>query len=654
MSKFDQFDEEHYATNINERASFSTDSFSTLVNRAISRRNFFKTSAVGGLSTWAFSSLATGLVPKNLAAMGSTVGSAPITFRPISASTEDTIRVPEGYSWDVLVSWGDPILLGGEEFNETTRGDVYSQELAFGDNNDGMSLFPLSESRAIFAVNNEYFNAEWLHPSGKPQGRKDVDKEMAAMGVSVFEIQKINGGWEVVRDSKYNRRITVNTPMEIVGPARGHELLKTSADPSGTRSLGTWNNCANGRTPWGTYLTCEENFNSYFGTESTFEPTDEQKRYGIRAKSSVVWHKYEKRFDVEKEPNEPHRAGYVVEIDPMDPNSTPRKLTALGRFKHENAEVVVADNGKVVVYLGDDERGDYLYRFVSKNVYQSGNDAHNRTLLEEGALYVAQFNDADDAMLGEGKIMGKGRWIPLIHGQNGLTSKNGFPDQATISVFARKAADQVGATPMDRPEWVAANPLKPEVCCALTNNKNRGMEKNAAGIEQLAMGPNPRSKNNYGQIVRWVPMKGDHTHDSFDWDLFMMAGNPLVQDGLYRGSDNINTDNMFNSPDGLQYDAEGRLWIQTDGKYSNKGEFEGMGNNQMLCADTNSGEIKRFLTGPVACEITGISWSPDRKTMFVGVQHPGEEKQASTFPWNGVPRSSIVAIWKDDGGFIGT
>lgn len=647
MSKFDQFDEENYSKDKDPE-------FTEVINRLISRRKFLKTSTVGGLSTWVLSSTAVGVdFLKGMGRDGKLLAEK-ITFHPISAGTGDTIIVPEGYDWETLVSWGDPLFSKGVSFNQKTRGDAKSQNLAFGDNNDGMSLFPLSDNHAILAVNNEYINPEWLHPSGKITNHDDYEKEIAAFGVSIFEIKKINNRWKVVKDGKYNRRITVKTPMEIVGPARGHELLKTSQDPTGTRSLGTWNNCANGQTPWGTYLTCEENFNGYFGTDTRgFKSTSEQRRYGIGSKSYSTWYRYDSRFDLNQEPNEPHRAGYVVEIDPFDPNSTPRKLTALGRFKHENAEVVVAKNGHVVVYLGDDERGDYIYRFVSKNKYRQGNKKHNMMLLEEGTLYVAKFNEQTNESEG---IAGEGRWIPLVHGQNGLTAENDFFDQAMISIFTRKAADLVGATTMDRPEWIAVNPINAEVYCCLTNNKNRGKKKNAGGIEQLVNGPNPRNANHYGQIVRWQPDHNDHTADKFRWDLFVMAGNPLKKTGLYAGSKNINSENMFNSPDGIKFDDEGRLWIQTDGKYSNEGDFEGMGNNQMLVANTQTGEIKRFLTGPVACEMTGITWSPDKKTMFVGVQHPGEEKQNSHFPdgGNSIPRSSIIAIWKKDGGDIGS
>ncbi|WP_246752352.1 PhoX family protein, partial [Vibrio cholerae] len=338
------------------------------------------------------------------------------------------------------------------------------------------------------------------------------------------------------------------------------------------------------------------------------------------------------------------RFGWVVEIDPHNPNSTPLKRTALGRFKHENAALVINNDGHVVVYLGDDERGEHLYKFVSKHRYQAGNDQQNRNLLEEGTLYVAKFD------INENELKGSGRWMELSFGKNGLTPENGFKDQAEVLIFARRAATQVGATTMDRPEWVAVHPDKKHVFCTLTNNKNRGKEGQPVG------GPNPREKNNYGQIVRWMPAQGDHTSDVFAWDLYLIAGNPTVHKGtLYAGSENISADNMFNSPDGIGFDTAGRLWIQTDGNYSNQGDFAGQGNNQMLCGDPITGEVKRFLTGPIACEITGLTFSPDHKTMFVGVQHPGEEAAPSHFPYGGTskPRSTIMMITREDGGVIG-
>jgi len=614
--------------------------FNDIIDNSLSRRSFLK----GGTAALGLFMASTPLSQAVAAASNKPL----LNFKAIPASTADSFVVPEGYTATPLISWGDPILADAPAFDQSGTQNAAAQAGQFGDNTDGMSLFPLNENRALLAVNNEYTNYEYLFAhGGKAMTADDVKKAQAAHGVSVFEIERdSNGNWRYVQGGKYNRRITAYTEMELTGPAAGHDLVKTAADSTGTRALGTFNNCANGQTPWGTYLTCEENFNGYFSSASEVELTAAQKRYGLRTdKDKYQWHKHDERFDLAKHANEPNRFGWVVEIDPTDPTSMPKKRTALGRFKHENAALTLDNNGHAVVYLGDDERGEHLYRFVSKGKYDPSRPAANRELLAEGTLYVARFNAAD------GELKGKGEWIELTHGKNGLTAENGFPDQATVMIHARLAATQVGATTMDRPEWVAVHPDNRSVCCTLTNNKHRGQKDN-----QSVGGPNPRAENHYGQIVRWYPPKGDHTADSFEWDLFLIAGNPAIKDGLYAGSQSITKDNMFNSPDGIGFDKEGRLWIQTDGNYSNEGDFAGMGNNQMLCADPATGEIRRFATGPIACEITGLTFSADQRTMFVGVQHPGEKGKPSHFPagGNSKPRSTIMAIRRNDGGAIGS
>ena len=414
--------------------------------------------------------------------------------------------------------------------------------------------------------------------------------------------------------------------------------MKTAADPQGVRSLGTWNNCGNGATPWGTYLTCEENFHGYFSSsDPDIEIGPAFKRYGVGAKGwGYRWEMTDERFDIAKHPNEPNRAGYIVEIDPLDPKSTPQKRTALGRFKHENAEVVLAAGGRVVVYMGDDERGEFIYRFVSEGRYaESGN---NSNLLESGKLFAAKFAEG-----------GRGEWMELTPKTTGMAS------QAEICIHTRIAASAVAATTMDRAEWVAANPKKAEVFCCLTNNKNRGKKPNKGGDATPVGGPNPRANNRYGQIVRWAPYGGDHLSTAFSWDLYVVAGNPAVHKGANAGSKNVTPYNMFNSPDGLAFDRNGMLWIQTDGKYTNTKGFAGQGNNQMLVGDPVTGEIRRFMVGPRQCEVTGIEWSADGKTMFVGIQHPGEKRGDSHFPDGGdtTPRSSVIAITRDDGGMIG-
>ncbi|WP_209503860.1 MULTISPECIES: PhoX family phosphatase [unclassified Ruegeria] len=620
---FDEFDEM-----VNPRPEECE--FDRVVERALSRRGFLG----GVLATGSFTALAGSLLPT-----GARAAADRFAFEAIPASTADDVIVPQGYKAEVLVRWGDPLWSDAPEFDPATRGTAASQERAFGDNTDGQDVF-LHEGHVLLVVNNEYTNRDILwgnNPDAKAASDDDVAKGMMAHGVTVVEIAAADGKWGIVRDSPYNRRVTPRTDMSLTGPAAGHDLLKTAADPTGTTSKGTWNNCGNGMTPWGTYLACEENFNGYFSAEDeNHEVSAELQRYGVSSKDwGYGWAGIDERFDVSKNPNEPNRAGYVVEIDPTDPASIPRKLTALGRFKHENAESIVNNDGRVVVYMGDDERGEFLYRFVSDGVYAAGVDTH--ALLENGTLSVAKFNDD-----------GTGEWLDLTPEATGLAS------QAEICIHTRQAASAVGATTMDRPEWVAANPNAPEVYCCLTNNKNRGVKPDAGGDDTSVNGPNPREANNYGQIVRWRPEGGDHGASGFEWDLYVLAGNPTVHQDAYGGSDNVNADNMFNSPDGLKFDSNGLLWIQTDGKYSNEGDFEGQGNNQMLAGDPVTGEIRRFLVGPNECEITGLSWSPDRRTMFVGIQHPGEDGN-SHWPdgGNSVPRSAIIAVSREDGGLVG-
>ncbi|MCE0462310.1 MULTISPECIES: PhoX family protein [Pseudomonas] len=616
----------------------------------LSRRSFISAGALCGAAMFLGGNLLSRSV---LAAAVSEGNSRLLGFDSIAATTTDTITLPPGYKSSVLISWGQPLQKNAPAFDPSGNGTARAQEMQFGDNNDGMSLFPFpgDNNRALMAINNEYTNYRYLFAhGGQPQSAEDVRKAQASEGVSVIEIQRRRGGqWQFVQESRYNRRIHGNTPIRLRGPAAGHELMKTSADKSGKKVLGTFQNCANGMTPWGTYLTCEENFTDCFGSSKADLQFDEaQKRYGATVASREInWHLHDPRFDLAKNPNELNRHGWVVEIDPFDPDSTPVKRTALGRFKHENAALAQTNDGRAVVYMGDDERGEFIYKFVSRERINHRNAKANRNLLDHGTLYVARF-DAGDGNPDHPK--GKGQWIELTHGKNGLDASSGFADQAEVLIHARLAASAVGATRMDRPEWIVVSPKDGQVYCTLTNNSKRGEDGQPVG------GPNPRAKNVYGQILRWRTDRDDHASKTFSWDLFVVAGNPTVHAGTPKaGSSNINPQNMFNSPDGLGFDKGGRLWIQTDGDSSNTGDFAGMGNNQMLCADPDSGEIRRFMVGPVGCEVTGISFSPDYKAMFVGIQHPGENG-GSTFPEhqpNGKPRSSVMVITREDGGVIG-
>jgi secreted PhoX family phosphatase len=637
-------------------------------------------------------------------------------FSAVAMSTADTVVVPSGYVATAFLPWGEPINAAAPAWKADASNTAADQEQQIGDNHDGMTFFGFNAAgngygdrseEGLLVMNHEYINpeyfyaieagtdpADWMAPFTFEKARK----AQAAHGVSVVHVKRnSDGSWSHVAGSPYNRRIHGNTPMTLQGPAAGHALMKTAADPSGTEVLGTLNNCANGWTPWGTYLTCEENWNGYFAAPTSGanispdfqdqkpEIVAGQSRYGISTTGAGYrWHQVDPRFDADVNPNEPHRFGWVVEIDPFAPASKPVKRTALGRVKHENAELVIAPNGKVVVYMGDDERNEYIYKFISSGNFDKANptSAANRRLLESGTLYVARLEAGATA----GDRMGTGVWIPLVHGSNGLTAAIGFNNQAEVLIKTRHAADRVGATMMDRPEWISANPKKPgEVYLTLTNNNRRGGttsnavdgSTNAGSARPPVDEANPRSNNVWGHILRWNETGGDATALGFAWDIFVLAGQPSVT-GTRAPSANITADNLFNSPDGLAFDSFGRLWIQTDGSYSNAGDFVNMGNNQMLAADVSTKEIRRFLVGPSGCEITGVTWTPDRKTMFINVQHPGEfaghprapkTAAGATFTDNDIarnatafsqwptagarPRSATVVVRRSDGGVIG-
>ncbi|PYC46380.1 transcriptional initiation protein Tat [Litorivita pollutaquae] len=600
--------------------------FDAVVERAVSRRGF-----LGGALAFGSGAAVMGTGLFGSATSARAQGSA-FAFQPIGIATDFDIHVPQGYQWKTLVRWGDALFSDAEGAYSPQNGVPSDlSDRVFGENTDGMETF-VDGDKIILAINSEYANPKINLPAdadGVPQSADQVQMLKNIQGVTVLEVADQGDGYQVVVDSPYTRRITHETQMIMDGPANGSELMRTNADPEGMSPKGTMNNCGSGKTLWGTYLTCEENFNGYFGVTGEREATEGEARYGIGGEGRYAYEKFDARFDLSKEPNEPNRHGWVTEINPLDPQSTPVKHTALGRFKHENAEMVQANDGRIVVYMGDDERGEFMYKYVSNGTWAEGQPTDG--LLSDGTLYVAKFNDD---MSGE--------WLPLTPETTGM-------DMAQMLVFARMAGSKVGATTMDRPEWIAANPLRVEAYCALTNNKNRGVKPNAGGDETPVSGPNPRETNNFGQIVRWRPAGEDHGATDFTWDLYVMAGNPTVYDNKYAGSDNVNEGNMFNSPDGMAFSSDGMLWIQTDGDDSNEEQFEGQGNNQMLVGDPETGEIARFLTAPNGAEVTGLTWSPDRKVAFVGIQHPG-----GSWPDNaGKPRSSVISVWREDGATIG-
>lgn len=674
--------------------------FSDIVQNVASRRGFLKT----GLGLGAIGFFGLGL---SACASASRIGYAqsglPVfdpedlkAFKGIASSTQDTITLPPGYAHAVINRWGDKLHAHSPAFkgDASDGGDAQAQQIGY--NHDGMHFFPIdatdsqngSSREGLLATNHEYITPHFFFPKGVEPGKQGwnldwVRKSQHAQGASVQHMRlNADGRWERVLDSRYNRSINATTRMELVGPAAGNRLARTKADPEGRHVYGTYGNCGNGFTYWNTYLTCEENFTDYFGigekNEADADYADaEQKAHLQRYKGSEKtasddyrWDTYDTRFDWTQEPNESNRFGWIVEIDPFDPQSIPRKLTALGRFKHENAAITLADDKRIVVYMGDDQVSEYLYKFVSDGKYDPARPEQNRKLLETGTLHVAIFSDAQ----GSDDFAGTGRWVPLTLDTIALDGRrlgdHFNNDLGELLIKTRQAADAVGATPMDRPEWVAVHPATREAYVTLTNNKSRGSDKArfpGGPAHPGTDGANPRESNLYGQIVRWREAGGNPSAMQFEWDIFVLAGNPNKHSDLRAGSSNITPDNTFNSPDGLAIDPRGLIWIQTDGNYSNKGEYEGQGNNQMLVADPVSKEIRRFMVGPKGCEVTGITWTPDMRYLFINIQHPGEGASVrdsqespvaiSTWPDGPAatrPRPATVVIWREDEGVVGT
>ena len=536
-----------------------------------------------------------------------------------------------------------------------------------------MGFIPLDQSgtRGLLCVNHEYTNEEVMFPGIPRQdtiGFKDmtaelVEIEMAAHGVTVVEIARDGDRWRVMLDSPHNRRISpLTTVIGIDGPAAGHDRLKTSGDPAGASIVGTLNNCAGGLTPWGTYLTSEENFHGYFWTDARDADGKPAKGLGgAQAKSYArygvpglwqAWGHFHDRFNVDKEPNEPNRFGWVVEIDPFDAASQPVKHTALGRFCHEGAETILAKDGRVVVYCGDDTRFEYLYRFVSAGTYDPADRAANLRLLAEGTLSAAKF-EADGTV----------RWLPLRHGEGPLTAENGFASQADVVIDARLAADLLGATRMDRPEDVQPNPVTGKVYAILTFNEKR----KADAIDAA----NPRPENQFGHIIELNPPDGDHAAETFHWDILVKCGDPAIAEVGALWNPETSANGWFACPDNAAVDAQGRLWVATD-----QGESWGKktGRADGLYALETDGERRRtpklFFRCPVGAEMCGPCFTPDQETLFVAVQHPGTDgtdqfkgfERASSFDdpatrWPDFdpampPRPSVLAITKIGGGKI--
>ncbi|MGH3452158.1 MAG: PhoX family protein, partial [Haloechinothrix sp.] len=519
--------------------------FGDVVTSVVSRRGALRAGAVlasaaGGVAALGGNAAATPAAQAVPALAARPVRATPGTdFEPVAPNTADAVTVPEGYQQSVVIRWGDPVVPGAPAFdfgNQTAA----AQERQFGYNCDFVGLVPLDPRcrSSVMVVNHEYTSEPHMFPAGQYDPANPTEEQVkiawAAHGMSVVLVERSGGGMEAKSDRRYNRRITLTSPFEVHGPARGSEYLKTSADPTGTRVLGTQNNCAGGVTPWGTIVSGEENFNQYFANGILVtDPATRTRlaRYGMTGGASArKWERFDSRYDLSQEPNEANRFGYIVEIDPLDPQSTPVKHTALGRFKHEGANVVVAKDRRVVVYMGDDERFDYMYKFVSDGKYKAGMSRnareHNKKLLDSGTLYVARFAgdspeseiDGSGRLPSDGEFDGRGEWIPLAH--NDQSFVDGFSAQE-VYVFTRLAADEVGPTTMDRPEDVEPSPRSGRVYAALTNNSDRGAAGEAAADEA-----NPRTGNRHGHVLELAESADDNTATTFGWRLLLVCGDP--------------------------------------------------------------------------------------------------------------------------------
>lgn len=604
-----------------------------------------------------------------------------LRFRAIEPQFGPDIVVPRGYHYDVVLRWGDPLTPNAPEFDPRNQTGI-AQAQQFGFNADLVLWFPLHyrwrysvdsngrlphdtntdigvhyprakdtrAKRCLMVVNHEYTSADDMFPDYDPATYPTPEQtrvEIEAHGFSIVElVREHNGQWRFDITSPFNRRCTGSTPMDISGPLRGHEMMQSESNPSGTEVRGTLNNCAGGKTPWGTILTCEENFDQYFANFQSVRDNHPD----VAALSERIaapdydsgrgWEKHVGRFDLSLDPKEYNRFGFIVEIDPYDPSFKPKKRTAMGRFKHEGAAAAVASDGRVAVYSGDDARFEYVYKFISNGSYDRRDRAANLELLDEGTLYVARFDVGDAA----GDDRGVGEWLALSPETVGWSMEE-------ILLNTRGAADVVGATPMDRPEDIEVNPKSGNVYIALTNNSNR-TEPNEA---------NPRVNNQHGHVIELVESGGDAGSLTFEWNIFILCGDPN-QDHDSRFADIADPVaagvSPISDPDNLVHDDDGNLWISTDGMPGSGGV--GFGQNDGIFAvpveGRDRGLLKQFFSGVPGGEVCGPEFAGDNRTLFCAIQHPNDG-QAFQNIWpldeEVVSKPSLVAVYERRGRKIG-
>ncbi|MEZ7501473.1 PhoX family phosphatase [Psychrobacter sp. Arc29] len=704
--------------------------FQTVINRRLNRRSILKGGT--GLTAAAFfgalplvgcsdddDNISSPIVENGddaaIPAQGDLKRPETLKFKAVAHSTAETMTVAEGYKAEMILPLGTPLMPGLSDWKDNRENSAESFEWRMGDNHDGMWFFgkksnaynAKASENGLLVMNHEYVNSEELSPFGyyviedkdaaplfqRRRLASDIRREVNCHGVAVVEMKRrANGmGYEMVPNSKYNRRITSSTTAQLAGPVAGSDLVKTKFDPTGFQTRGINNNCGAGLSPWGTYLTTEENFLGVFARgqdASQLSASDNygRERYGAPENSPgsrYLWHTPDakdaiitdefSRWDMtavgtsaaDDYRNGFNTFGYITEIDPFDQNATPQKRTAMGRFAHENCAYAPVKQGKpVVFYMGDDARGEYIYKFVSKAMWSNadigGGLKAGDKYLNDGTLYVAIFNED-----------GSGEWKALVQGQNGLDAFNSalpFNSQDEVLVYARAAGDAAGATKMDRPEWVSVSPMTGDVYVTLTNNKYRGVRD-----DQPLSAANPRSYqvngkesgNDNGHIIRWAETGGDHAATSFEWDIYLFgAPSNLSAENLSQ----LSASNDLSSPDGLYFDPRGVLWIQTDdgaytdttscmllaalpGKVSDGTTITtSAGQQTRIGMPASNDNIKRFFVGPEGCEVTGITMAPDFKTLFINIQHPGNTWGAVA--GGSTPRSATVMITKEDGDVI--